>query len=85
MQTYHDTVDLVRRENTVLRSYLCSLAMKGLCRPGLVDVVPTVPQQQFATLPRHMPREDIEQIIASCIRSRYLSRYQHNHCDIVLE
>ena len=58
--------ELVRRETSALRLYLRFLALDGLCRPGLVGAVPTVPQQRFSTLPRHLPRDDIEHIIASC-------------------
>ena len=58
--------DLVRRETTALRLYLRFLALDGLCRPGLVGAVPTVPRQRFSTLPRHLPQHDIERIIAAC-------------------
>ena len=58
--------ELVRREMSALRLYLRFLALEGLCRPGLSGAVPSVPRQQFATLPRHLPPEDIERIIASC-------------------
>ncbi len=58
--------ELVRRETTALRLYLRFFVLEGLCRPGLVDAVPTVPRQRFSTLPRHLPREAIEQIVASC-------------------
>ena len=61
--------DLVRRETSALRLYLRFLVLEGLCHPGLVGAVPTVPTQRFSTLPRHLPREDIEQIIASCDRA----------------
>ena len=61
--------DLVRRETAALRLYLRFLVLDGLCRPGLVGAVPTVPLQRFSTLPRYLPREDIEHIIASCDRA----------------
>jgi len=61
--------ELVRRETSALRLYLRFLVLEGLCRPGLVGAVPTVPQQRFSTLPRHLPRDDIERIIASCDRT----------------
>jgi len=60
---------LVRRETSALRLYLRFLVLEGLCRPGLVGAVPTVPLQRFSILPRHLPREDIERIIASCDRT----------------
>ena len=58
--------DLVRRETTALRSYLRFLVLEDLCRPGVVGAVPTVPRKRFSTLPRHLPREAIEQIVESC-------------------
>ena len=61
--------ELVRRETSALRLYLRFLVLEGLCRPGLVGAVPTVPRRRFSTLPRHLPREDIEHIIASCDRA----------------
>ena len=61
--------ELVRRETSALRLYLRFLVLEGLCRAGLVGAVPTVPLQRFSTLPRHLPREDIEHIIASCDRA----------------
>ena len=61
--------ELVRRETSALRLYLRFLVLDGLCRPGLVGAVPTVPLQRFSTLPRHLPRDDIERIIASCDRA----------------
>ena len=61
--------ELVRQEASALRLYLRFLVLDGLCRPGLVGAVPTVPRQRFSTLPRHLPREDIEHIIASCDRA----------------
>ena len=60
---------LVRRETSALRLYLRFLVLDGLCRPGLVGAVPTVPLQRFSTLPRHLLRDDIERIIASCDRA----------------
>ena len=69
--------DLVRREASALRLYLRFLVLEGLCRPGLVGAVPTVPTQRFSTLPRHLPREDIEQIIASCDRAEPMGMRDH--------
>ena len=61
--------ELVRRETSALRLYLRFLVLEGLCRPGLIGAVPTVPRRRFSTLPRHIPQEDIEHIIASCDRA----------------
>jgi len=61
--------DVVGRETTALRLYLRLLALDGFCRPGLAVAVPTVPRRRFSTLPRHLPRDEIERIIASCDRA----------------
>ena len=58
--------DLVVRQTSALRLYLRFLALQGHCRPGLAGAVPTISRQKFSTLPRHLPPEDIERIIASC-------------------
>ena len=69
--------DLVRRETSALRLYLRFLALDGRCRPGLAAAVPTVPLQRFSTLPRHLPRDEIERIIASCDRATPMGLRDH--------
>ena len=69
--------ELVRRETSALRLYLRFLVLNDLCRPGLVAAVPTVPRRRFSTLPRHLPREDIERIIASCDRATPMGLRDH--------
>ena len=53
-------------EGSALRSYLRFLAAQGLCRPGLVAAVPTIPRRSASQLPRYVEQEDIEALIASC-------------------
>ena len=53
-------------EGSALRSYLCFLAAQGLCRPGLVAAVPSIPRRTASQLPRYVEQEDIEALIASC-------------------
>ena len=55
--------EVLRTEASALRLYLRFLALEGLCPPGLVGAVPAVPRQKYATLPRHLPQEDIDRII----------------------
>ena len=50
----------------MLRSYLRFLAANGLCRPGLVDAVPSIARQPAARLPRYVEESVIEALIASC-------------------
>lgn len=56
----------VGSECSVLRSYLRFLAAHGLCRPGLVDAVPSIARQPAAKLPRYVEQSVIETLIASC-------------------
>ena len=53
-------------EGSALRSYLRFLAIQGLCRPELVDAVPSIPRRTGSQLPRYIEQEDIETLIASC-------------------
>ena len=53
-----------------LRMYLRFLASNGECRAELVNAVPSVPQWRLATLPRYIPTDDIELLIASCDLSK---------------
>lgn len=55
---------------TALRSYLRFLAAQDRCRPWLDQAIPTVPQWRLSTLPRYLPRPDVERLIASCDRSK---------------
>jgi site-specific recombinase XerD len=51
---------------TALRSYLRFLAAQGMCRPGLDEAIPVIPQWRLSSLPRYLPGEQIERIIAAC-------------------
>ena len=51
---------------TVLRSYLRFLVAQGVCRPGIDQAVPTIPQWRLSSLPRYLPGEQIERIIEAC-------------------
>lgn len=49
-----------------MRMYLRFLASCGVCPPALVGAVPTAPSWRLAALPRYIPGEAIERVIASC-------------------
>lgn len=53
---------------TTLRAYLRFLASQGHCRPGLEAAVPTFPRWKLSALPRYLPAEEIERVIATCDR-----------------
>jgi len=51
---------------TALRCYLRFLAASGECRSELIHAVPAVPQWRLSSLPRYLPPNDVERLIASC-------------------
>jgi site-specific recombinase XerD len=54
---------------TGCRMFMRFLASDGVCSPDLVAAVPTVVAHRLSRLPRHMPREDVKRLIASCKKS----------------
>ena len=56
----------VKTMTTAIRGYLRFLAAAGLCRPGLDHAVPIIPQWRLSALPRYLPADAVERVIASC-------------------
>ena len=56
----------VGSEASAFRMYLRFLGSNGLCRPELVHAVPTIPRLRGESLPRHVGRDVIERLIATC-------------------
>jgi site-specific recombinase XerD len=56
----------VKTMTTALRAYLRFLAACGACQPGLDRAVPAIAEWRLSTLPRYLPAEDVERLIASC-------------------
>jgi integrase/recombinase XerD len=55
-----------RRCRTALRMFLRFLISEGRCRTGLLGAIPVVAHWRLASLPRYLPPEDVERLIASC-------------------
>ena len=55
-----------RSLTSTMRMYLRFLASEGAIPGALVAAAPSVPQYQLSTLPRYIPPEDIERVIAGC-------------------
>jgi site-specific recombinase XerD len=59
---------------TALRMFLRFLIAQGRCLVGLDAAIPTVPHWRLASLPRYLPPEDVECLIASCDRASAVGR-----------
>ncbi len=55
-----------------LRMYLRYLASRGDCSPRLIRTITTSPWRRLSTLPRYIPIEDVERLIASCDTERFV-------------
>ena len=56
----------VEKLTTSLRAFLRYLAVKGCCRAGLADVVPSYAHWRLADLPRYLAAEQVDRLIAAC-------------------
>ena len=53
----------------VVRVFLRFLIAQGQCAVGLDDAIPNLAHWRLASLPRYLPPEDVERLIASCDRA----------------
>jgi integrase/recombinase XerD len=60
------SVPYVKTMTTALRGYLNFLAAHGECRPWLGRAIPAVPQWRLSALPRYLPADEVDRLIASC-------------------
>ncbi|HET9641917.1 MAG TPA: integrase, partial [Burkholderiaceae bacterium] len=51
---------------TALRMFLRFLIAEGHCPAALLGAIPTLAHWHLSSLPRHLPPEDVERLIASC-------------------
>jgi integrase/recombinase XerD len=51
---------------TALRMFLRFLIAEGRCRAGLLGAIPVVAHWRLAALPKYLPPEDVERLIACC-------------------
>src|SRR5258708_10532125 len=59
---------------TAVRMFLRFLIAEGQCAVGLDAAIPTVAHWRLASLPRYLPLEDVERLIASCDRASAVGR-----------
>jgi len=62
----HRGRSVAQRCRTALRMFLRFLIAEGHCRAGLLGAIPVVPHWRLTSLPRYLPPEDVERLIASC-------------------
>ena len=55
-----------KRCTTALRMFLRFLIAEGRCHAGLLGAIPTLAHWRLTSLPRYLPAEDVERLIASC-------------------
>lgn len=63
-----------RRCRTALRMFLRFLIAEGHCRAGLLGAVPVVAHWRLTSLPRYLPPEHVEHLIALCDPSSPLGK-----------
>lgn len=62
---------------TALRSFLRFLFVRGETETDLSRAVPTVRQWRLASVPRHLPADEVELVLRSCDRSTVTGRRDH--------
>jgi site-specific recombinase XerD len=64
----------IQQCTTALRMFLSFLIAEGKCAVGLDAAIPTLAHWRLASLPRYLPPEDVERLIASCDRTSAVGR-----------
>lgn len=74
----HDTSHRGRRSAqlmaTVLRSFLSFLLQKSRIANNLAAVVPSIPRQRLAGVPRYLETREVEMVLRSCDRRRKIGK-----------
>jgi site-specific recombinase XerD len=60
-----------------LRSFLRFLFVRGETRGDLALAIPMVRQERLVSVPRHLPAEDVERLLAACDLSSITGRRDH--------
>jgi integrase/recombinase XerD len=63
---HHRSPALVKKRVTAFRMLLRFLSTIGRCQPGLEAALPTIASWRLTTLPRYLPPEDVDRVIAAC-------------------
>jgi site-specific recombinase XerD len=63
-----------KRCTTALRMFLRFLVSEGRCPASLLGAIPTLAHWRLGSMPRCMPPDDVERLIATCDTSRAVGR-----------
>jgi site-specific recombinase XerD len=55
-----------KKRTTALRTFVRFLIADGRCESGLMGAIPVLAHWRLASLPRYLPEEDVERVLASC-------------------
>ena len=55
-----------KKRTTALRTFVRFLIADGQCDSGLLGAIPVLAHWRLASLPRYLPAEEVERVIASC-------------------
>jgi site-specific recombinase XerD len=58
-----------KKRTTALRMFLRFLIAEGQCATGLEGAIPVLAHWRLSSLPRYLPAEEVERVIASCDRT----------------
>jgi integrase/recombinase XerD len=68
-ETKRASLAYVKTMAMALRGYLRFLGARGLCRAGLEQAVPSIPQWRLSALPRYIGVADVDRLVATCDRT----------------
>lgn len=60
------SVAWVKTRANALRMFLRYLSAHGLCQPDLEAALPPIAHWRLSTLPRYLPPEDVDRVLAAC-------------------
>lgn len=65
-RTQQQSIESAKNTVTAVRMLVRFLIATGRCRPGLDHALPSIARWRLAALPKYLPADDVERIIASC-------------------
>jgi site-specific recombinase XerD len=66
-----------KKRTTALRMFLRFLIAEGQCATGLEGAIPVLAHWRLSSLPRYLPAEEVERVVASCDRTSPIGTRDH--------